>query len=157
MIQTKKVLPEVYSESFDMSIFTGLLDLIYTARELNASRAKVLHNPIQCFEEDVPRLASLFNLSTTATRQLLSNYRLMVKYKGTPLAIKALASFAAAIDPTEDYVKIVKSFDTATKYSKVTAYLDFSTMDGKLLEQLIYKLAPVRTFVQVRHIGEIPS
>lgn len=155
MIQAKKVLPEVYSESFDMSIFTGLLDLIYTARELNASRAKVAHNPVQCFEEDLPRLASLFNLSTTATRQLLSNYRLMVKYKGTILAVKALAAFAAAIDPTEDYVKIIK--DSTNTYSKVTAYLDFSAMDGKLLEQLIYRLAPVRTFVQVRHIGEINS
>lgn len=155
MIQTKKVLPEVYSQSFDMSVFTGLLDLVYTARELPALRAKVLHNPIQCFEEDLPRLASLFDLPATATRQLISNYRLMVKHKGTALAIKALAAFAAAIDPTSELVKLVSQSESGI--TLWTAYLDFTAIDADLLEKLFYKLAPVRTFIQVKHIKEKPA
>lgn len=154
MIQTKKVLPEVYSQSFDMSVFTGLLDLVYTARELPALRAKVLHNPIQCFEEDLPRLASLFNLPATATRQLISNYRLMVKHKGTALAIKALIAFAAAIDPTNELVELVSDGDNRSLW---IAYLDFTAIDADLLEKLFYKLAPVRTFIQVKHIKEKPT
>ena len=152
MIQTKKLLPEVYSESFDMSIFTGLLDLVYTARELNATRAKALHNPVTCFEEELPRLATLFDLTPTATRGLLSNYRLMVKHKGSKLAIKALVAFSALLDPQKELVKIVTSYEN--NFSLITAYLDFTILDAQLAERLIYKLAPVGAFVQIKSLAE---
>ena len=43
MIQTKKLIPAVYSQSYDFSIFTAVLDLVYTARELDILRARNSH------------------------------------------------------------------------------------------------------------------
>lgn len=155
MISTKKTLPEVYSESFDMSVFTGLLDLLYGARELDQLRAKNIHSPSQCFTEDLSRLASLFNLSSSATRQLISNYRLLVKKKGSALAIKSLALFAAGLEPLSESV-ILQSTYISPKGAHIVAYVNFTETDATLLEQLIYRLAPVGVFVSVRPMSELP-
>ena len=94
MIQTKKLIPAVYSQSYDFSIFTAVLDLVYTARELDILRARNSHLPTKCFEEDISRLSSLFGLGDLATRDLLAEYRLLVKQKGTTDVVSALAQFS---------------------------------------------------------------
>ena len=150
MIQAKKTLPEIYSQSFDMSIFTGLLDLLYGARELDQMRARVCHSALNCFEEDLPRLASLFNLPVTSPRQLLDNYRLLVKRKGTALAIKSSVTFSTGLELTEGAVDIERDGN------KFTAYADFTKLSAALLETLLHRLAPVGAFIQLRPLSEKP-
>lgn len=106
MIQTKKLIPAVYSQSYDFSIFTAVLDLVYTARELDILRARNSHLPTKCFEEDISRLSSLFGLGDLATRDLLAEYRLLVKQKGTTDVVSALAQFSTDRIATSNGAKI---------------------------------------------------
>ncbi len=114
MIKLKKLIPEVYSQSFDMSIFLAVLDLVYTARELDILRARNSHLPTKCFEEDLPRLSSLFGLGDKATRDLLSEYRLLVKQKGTRDVVFAIAQFVTekVVSPELSVLRVI----TETEY-----------------------------------------
>ncbi|MCM1323002.1 MAG: hypothetical protein NC218_02350 [Acetobacter sp.] len=112
MVQSKKLVPEIYSQSFDFSIFTAVLDLVYTARELDILRIGNAHLPTKCFQEDVPHLSSNFGLTEKATRELLAEYRMLVKQKGSQNVIAALAQFAAGLDAQQNVAELRIITDT---------------------------------------------
>ena len=99
MIKAKKLVPEVYTQSFDMSLFLGLLDLVYGGRELDELRAKNSHLPKHCFKEDLRSLSSLLSDIRTTNRDLLSLYRSLVQIKGSEDALIAIGQLAADITP----------------------------------------------------------
>lgn len=99
MIKAKKLVPEVYTQSFDMSLFLGLLDLVYDGRELDELRAKNSHLPKHCFKEDLRSLSSLLSDIRTTNRDLLSLYRSLVQIKGSEDALIAIGQLAADITP----------------------------------------------------------
>lgn len=148
MIKSKKLIPEVYSQSYDMFIFTALLDLVYTSRELDILRMQGSHLPSKCFEEDLMSLASLFGLGATVNRELIANYRKLVKHKGTSLAVEALVCLAANLPLTKNSVILTM------EGSDITTYADFSTINLELLELLLRKLAPATTFIRILPIEE---
>lgn len=138
IVQTKKLIPEIYSQSYDMSIFTGLLDLVYTARQLDVLRIKNAHSPQSCFEEDVPSLASLFGLGRISNRDLIENYRLLVKQKGTRDVVLALAQFAAGLEAIQDKAKIRiirQDFYSDEESIETIKSVSFFTEQRALLEQ----------------------
>lgn len=121
IIQSKKLIPEIYSQSYDFSIFTGLLDMLYTARELDVLRAKNAHSPENCFEEDLTHLASLLNLPYGAKRELISDYRSLVKQKGTRDAIVALAEHSMTLNSKNGYLVVTtNSYDADDNVYSVT-------------------------------------
>lgn len=144
MIDVKKRLPQVYSQSYDMSVFTGLLNLIYNAREVDNLRAKVSHCPLHCFEEDIPRLASLLGLPATATRDILSTYRRLVKIKGSSTAVKK-----AVLSPSRFTLANLGTVPQADKQDFVFVLPDLEDYNWDLLFSLLHRLAPVNCMVQV--------
>lgn len=144
MIDVKKRLPQVYSQSYDMSIFTGLLNLIYNSREVDNLRAKVSHCPLHCFDEDVPRLASLFGLPTSATRDILSTYRRLVKIKGTFAAVQK-----AVLASSKFTLQDLSVLTDANKQSYIYILPDLSDYDWDLFFSLLHRLAPVNTVISV--------
>lgn len=171
IVQSKKLIPEVYQQSYDMSIFTGLLDIIYTARELYTNRERYCHIPSSAFEEDLPSLGSLFNLEHTSNRDLIEAYRSLQKQKGSRAAIIsaiALAHGVAARYPidveSDEYrdpnLSISEKSDILYQLDKRTqsmvVYLDVAHQNVPLLQNLLYRLLPVHTSVCVRDITERP-
>ena len=173
MVQSKKLIPEIYSQSYDLSIFTGLLDLIYTGREVDVLRLKNAHSPNRVFKEDLRHLGSFFNLSTD-NRDLLANYRFIIKEKGTLTAVKAVIEFAINAEMLEDGVGIDLSlpkarlsadateedksaYEANRKFPVITAYADFTQVDTGLLEELLRRVLPITTFIQVRPLSERPA
>ena len=175
MVRSKKLIPEVYSGSYDFSIFTGLIDLIYTSREVDILRIKNAHRPKRAFTEDLVHLASLFGLGTTANRELLQMYRMLVKNKGTKPAVKAAVAYVTNVRPTEENVLIYKnritlytdgttsetvsSTDAKAKtiagyHTVLTAFVDLDEMDSTLFETLVRKIAPANTTLVVRPMSE---
>lgn len=144
MIDVKKRLPNVYAQSYDMSIFVGLLNLIYNSRSVDNLRAKVSHCPLHCFDEDVPRLASLFGLPVTATRDILSTYRRLVKIKGTSLAIRK-AVLSASNFTAAELVRL--SSDNPQNITYTLPHL--TGYDWDLFLELLPRLAPVNTVISV--------
>lgn len=176
IVQSKKLIPEVYQQSYDMSIFTGLIDIVYTARELYTNRERYCHIPGDAFEEDLPALASLFNLSHTSNRDLISVYRSLQKCKGSRAAVVSAVALAHGMltrDPinvdSDEYNGINKKeldppldvkTDVLYKIDKgkneITVYLDVSQQNMLLLQSLIRRIAPVHTSVCVKDIAERP-
>ncbi len=148
MIFTKQLLPEVYSESYDMSIFTGLLDLIYNANDFDCLALKALHSPSFCFDEYLSHLASCFNLRTQ-NRDLLSKYRHLIKIKGTEKAIRAAILLSGATDVTEVPELLVS--DESTPRVQVAVYYAQlpETYDEDLCQELLRRVAPVNITVLV--------
>lgn len=144
MIDVKKRLPQVYSQSYDMSIFTGLLNLIYNSREVDNLRAKVSHCPLHCFDEDVPRLTSLFGLPTSATRDILSTYRRIIKIKGTSTAVQK-----AVLAPSKFTLQDLSVLTDANNPSYTYTLPDLTDYDWDLFFSLIHRLAPVNTVISV--------
>lgn len=147
MIDVKKRLPQVYSQSYDMSIFTGLLNLIYNSRTVDNLRAKVSHCPLHCFDEDVPRLASLFGLPTSATRDIISTYRRLVKMKGTLTAVQKVVLSASSFN-LED----LSSIPQTSPQSFVYVLPDVNGYDWDLFSSLLHRLAPVNTVIAVEPV-----
>jgi hypothetical protein len=147
MIDVKKRLPQVYSQSYDMSIFTGLLNLIYNSRTVDNLRAKVSHCPLHCFDEDVPRLASLFGLPTSATRDIISTYRRLVKMKGTLTAVQKVILSASRFN-LED----LSSIPQTSPQSFVYVLPDVNGYDWDLFSSLLHRLAPVNTVIAVEPV-----
>ena len=144
MIDVKKRLPQVYSQSYDMSIFIGLLNLIYNSRAVDNLRAKVSHCPLHCFDEDVPRLASLFGLPTSATRDILSVYRRLIKIKGTSAAVQK-----AVLASSKFTLQDLSVLTDANKQSYIYTLPDVSGYDWDLFFSLLHRLAPVNTVISV--------
>lgn len=144
MIDVKKRLPQVYSQSYDMSIFTGLLNLIYNSRAVDNLRAKVSHCPLHCFDEDVPRLASLFGLPTSATRDILSTYRRLIKIKGTSTAVQK-----AVLAPSKFTLQDLSVLKDVNNPSYTYTLPDLTDYDWDLFFSLLHRLAPVNTVVSV--------
>ena len=175
MVQSKKLIPQVYSNSYDFSIFTALIDLIYTSREVDILRIKNAHRPQHVFKEDLVHLASLFGLGVVADRDLIQMYRTLIKNKGTRPAVKAAVAYATNVKPTEENVTIYKnritlytdgttsetvsSTEAAAKtvagyHTVLTAFSDFEEVDSTLLELLIRRIAPANTTLVVRPRSE---
>ena len=157
MIQTKKLIPEIYSQSYDLSIFTGLLDLVYTARELDLVRMKNLFLAKSCFDEDLQHLGAQFGLSGITDRNTLSLYRQLVKEKGTLEAVKSIALLETFSDLRKDKCILAIDRSNESKQTVMTAYVDFTELDVNIFETLLKKLAPVGTIILVRPLTEFVS
>lgn len=156
IVKSKELIPAIYSESYDMSVFTGLLDLLYTGRTLNDLRAKVSHCPQHCFKGDIAHLASLLGFGEEATRDVLTSYRSLVKRKGTEDVLMSLISYAYGCvwperEPYKEYGWLVVAD------GHITAYVDIKDERATLFLKLVKKLAPVGVFIQVRPLAELPN
>lgn len=152
MIDVKKRLPQVYSQSYDMSIFIGLLNLIYNSRAVDNLRAKVSHCPLHCFDEDVPRLASLFGLPTSATRDILSTYRRLIKIKGTSTAVQK-----AVLAPSKFTLRDLSVLKDVNNPSYTYTLPNLTDYDWDLFFSLLHRLAPVNTVISVEPaLGRLP-
>lgn len=142
MIQTKKLIPKIYSNSYDMSIFTGLLDLLYNSREVNIQLLKGAHSPSYCAEGALLGLSSLFNLNTD-NRELIAKYRELIKVKGTVGAIEATALLCGAGS--------VSSIDMVTSGEVVSIEIgaDLSSMDCELFYEMMRRLSPFSTIIKL--------
>ena len=147
MIKAKDLIPEIYSNSFDMSIFTGLIDLIYGSREMRVETLKNLHSTRACAEGTVRDLARLLNLRTS-NRDLIANYRYLIHNKGKEETIKNLALLCGAIPLGKDIVDNWVSKPVGT-VNYLILYVDTENMDIAIFYELLNNIAPVGTVVEL--------
>lgn len=158
MIETKKLLPAVYSDSFDFSIFTGILDVVYNGRDFDLSLIKGLHAPSYVAEENLPALSRCFNLPP-ASRELLKAYRHLIKIKGTIPAIEAAIQLAGAV-PVPVLVSGESSmswgpfYDIVDQTTRVTYFVNSENLKRQLLTELLQRIVPVTADVLVKEALE---
>lgn len=164
MIRSKDLIPEVYNTSLDFKVFEAVLDILFSDADIKCSKLQGLHSPRQCFDENLGKLSELFDL-LTSDRQLLKNYRLMLKSKGTQPSIEAALQFCGA--------KIVKNLPNTTQNPTIsslgdkilcTYYVIFKNFDAKLFFKLRkmlfpanmqFRLLPISSLDETFDINEI--
>lgn len=161
MIRAKDLIPQIYSESFDMSIFLGLIDLIYNSRETRIEILKNSHFPAGCIESKLKNLAKTFDIDTS-NRDIIANYKLLSKQKGTLSTIQSLALLCGAVpiplnntNPTWIYKIYPETEDTQTYKIIINASTD--AMNLELFYSLLKNLAPVDTIISVTPIKYTPD
>lgn len=142
MIRSKDLIPEVYNTSLDFKVFEAVLDILFSDADIKCSRLQGLHSPRQCFDENLGKLSELFDL-LTSDRQLLKNYRLMLKSKGTQPAIEAALQFCGA-RLAKNLPETIQNPTLSISNDKVlcTYYVIFKNFDAKLFFKLRKMLFP---------------
>lgn len=142
MIRSKDLVPEIYNTSLDFKVFEAILDTLFSEANVNCARLQGLHSPRQCFDENLGKLSGLFDL-LTSDRQLLKNYRLMLKSKGTQPAIEAALQFCGAF-PEENLQnnKPNPEIKDTDKGIICTYFVAFKNFDSKLFFKLRRMLIP---------------
>lgn len=161
MINSAKVVPEIYNTSLDFKIFEAILDCIYSEADLMCANLKGLHSPRQCFSENLEKLSKLTNIKTT-NRQLMKVYNLMLKSKGTLEAVEA-AMLYSGVELTklesipENGLSIYRRFVRPRKnqnneYLGVTIYYEgkfTSNFNSELFQKLRSTLIPFNCQLQI--------
>jgi uncharacterized repeat protein (TIGR02543 family) len=139
IIKTKDSVPQIYSDSYDMLLFFALLDGLQASSFLDISRVRGQHSPINCFEEDLKGLATCFDIPTL-NRELLLNYRLITKYKGTEKAILAAFYFSGA-----------RNTVIYTLNGAIYVVADLTSLDTVLLNVLLDRWLPINVVLNILH------
>lgn len=147
MQDSKNLIPEIYSTSYDMSIFTGLINLVFGAREPDLITLSSIHSSNDCRSDLVERLATLFNLKT-ANRELIANYRLLIKNKGTEQSIKDLALLCGAKSILEDSNNLSLRKEEGSQNTFLLE-TDVSEMDSELFYNLLKRISPVNITIKI--------
>ena len=164
MIRSKDLIPEIYNTSLDFKVFEAVLDILFSDADIKCSKLQGLHSPRQCFDENLGKLSELFDL-LTSDRQLLKNYRLMLKSKGTQPSVEAALQFCGA--------NIIKNLPNAVQNPTIsdlgdkilcTYYVIFKNFDAKLFFKLRkmlfpanmqFRLLPISSLDETLDINEI--
>lgn len=148
MIESKNLLPKIYSTSHDFLLFEALIDVAFNSIDAKIPALKALHSPENCFQENLSSLAKCFDLETT-DRQLLKQYRLMVKSKGTQKSIEAAIFFCGA--------KRISKPEISSKVDefRITYKAIYDQFDQKLFKTLMSRLLPVNCQIQVLPVEEL--
>lgn len=169
MIRSKDLIPEVYNTSLDFKVFEAVLDILFSDADIKCSKLQGLHSPRQCFDENLGKLSELFDL-LTSDRQLLKNYRLMLKSKGTQPSIEAALQFCGAKIiknlPNDMQNPTISSLDDSSLGDKIlcTYYVIFKNFNAKLFFKLRkmlfpanmqFRLLPISSLDETLDINEI--
>lgn len=157
MIITKKLVPQIYNTSYDFTLFEAAFDMAFNSVDNRIGSVRGLHSPVNCFEENLQKLASLFNLPE-AERNLIKNFKNLIKIKGTRPAIEE-SLFLCGIDRIVSY-KIsehnISEQEKPTQYFTTIEYLvNFSSFKDTLFTFLMEKLAPANCQIKVSLIDRI--
>ena len=167
MIDSAKIVPEIYNTSLDFKIFEAILDCIYSEADLMCANLKGLHSPRQCFSENLEKLSKLTNIKTT-NRQLIKVYNLMLKSKGTLEAVEAAMLYSGIeLTKLESIPKnelsrykreIIPRTDSENNYAGVTICYEgkfTSNFNSELFQKLRSTLIPFNCQLQILPKGII--
>lgn len=127
MIKASELIPEIYNTSYDFSIFEALIDLAFNSAEFRVDSLFGLHSPEKCFNRMLPHLATLVNLESSTDRQLLKQFMIMKKSKGTTPVFYGILRACGAEDfkvfPEEKLVRVVSSSFNSNLYKELVGKL----------------------------------
>lgn len=145
MIRIKELIPEIYNTSHDFKIFEALLEAVFNKSDTQKNVLFGLHSPERCFDENLGKLANLFDLPTS-DRSLLKYYRLMRKSKGTKQAVEATIEACGATVEGDPVI----SYDSSSFRCQVVYEVNFGTFNIRLFDILRRRLIEFGCQLQLR-------
>jgi phage tail-like protein len=116
LLDTKTMIPQVYSKERDIQVFNKLLDIILTSCKYDIDNLGNLYDAMKCPVDLLPLLASTlnyqYNFSDTVTgnRRTIDAFSTLEKYRGSEVGLKMAAALSlTSLDISEDNAELVES------------------------------------------------
>ena len=169
LLNSKQMIPEVYSRERDMQVFTTLIDLITTANKYDIDTWYKIYDAMVCPEEFLPELANTINYkydnanTVTSNRQIIDVFMLMLRHKGCEIGLKmatALSLTSANVssesvemeDVVADYISALSALRIIVDHENAMITIDYPNVYTQVRYLLDY-VRPVGMLIYLRSIA----
>lgn len=168
IMNTKTMIPEVYSRERDIQVFNKLLDIIFTYCKYNIDNLGNVYDAYKCPENLLPFFAKTlnynynFNDTVMANRRTIDCFTSMEQERGSITGIKmatalSLTSMSVSQDNNElvdvlsDYIEILNSIRIAINYEDGIIQIDYPNV-YTLVRYLLDYVRPVGMAIDLRAV-----
>lgn len=168
IMNTKTMIPEVYSRSRDIQAFNKILDIILTYCKYNIDNIGNVYDAYKCPENLLPFFAKTLNYNYNYNDTVISNRRtidcftLMEHERGSETGIKmatalSLTSMSVSqdnnelVDISSDYIEILNSIRIAINYEDGIIQIDYPNI-YTLVRYLLDYVRPVGMLIDLRSV-----
>jgi hypothetical protein len=166
-MNTKTMIPQVYSKERDMQVFNRLIDIISTYCKYQTDHLGDVYDANKCPQELLPFLAYTLNYkynfedTVTANRRVIGAFTVMEKNRGgqTGLLMAAALSLTsldisknnAEIDTDQDYMDALKNLHISYDYENARIIIDYPNV-YTLVRYLMDYVRPVGMYLELRSV-----
>lgn len=167
LMNTKTMIPQVYSKERDMQVFNSLLDILCTFCKYKIDNLGDLYDSMKCPESLLPMLASTLNYkynfedTVTSNRRIINAFTIMERNRGGKIGLLMAAALSltsldisknnAEIDTTQDYMDALRNLHISFDYENARIVIDYPNI-YTLVRYLMDYVRPVGMYLQLRSV-----
>lgn len=144
MIESRKFVPEAYSESRDYQVFLKLLDLLIDAIKLDIDTFVNLINPDKCPNHMLPLLASYvgykydYNESYDTNRMIIKYFPYLIRNRGSEIGIRLATALSVNSVGKLNDIELLSMFriEYKRKENKINIYVYYPRYLSKIRDLL---------------------
>lgn len=144
MIESRKFVPEAYSESRDYQVFLKLLDLLIDAIKLDTDTFVNLINPDRCPNHMLPLLASYvgykydYNESYDTNRMIIKYFPYLIRNRGSEIGIRLATALSVNSVGNLNDIELLSMFriEYKRKENKIKIYVYYPRYLSKIRDLL---------------------
>jgi phage tail-like protein len=167
LLDSKTMIPQVYSKERDIQVFNKLIDIILTCCKYDIDNLGDLYDANRCPEQLLPLLAYTLNYNydftttVTSNRRVIKAFTLMEKWRGSEKGLRmaaalSLTSLDVSVDNAElisdtDYLQALRDIEVRYDYQNAQIVVDYpNTYD--LVSYLMDYVRPVGMKLEMRSV-----
>jgi hypothetical protein len=167
-MDTKTMIPEVYSRQRDIQSLNKLLDIVFTYCKYNIDNLGNIYDAYKCPENLLPFFARTLNYNYNHNDTVMSNRRtidcftIMEQHRGSEVGLKmatalSLTSMSVSQDNNElldvisDYISILNSIRIVINYEEGVIQIDYPNV-YTLVRYLLDYVRPVGMAIDLRAV-----
>lgn len=167
LIESKNMIPQVYSRERDMQVFNKLIDIIATCCKYDIDKLGYVYDAFNCPKQLLPLLAYTLNYNynyddtVTSNRRIIDAFPIMERNKGGETGLKMAAALSlTSLDESknngqltgdDDYLKPLRDLVIHYDYETATIYIDYPNV-YTLVRYLMDYVRPVGMYLELRSI-----
>lgn len=144
MLESRKFVPEAYSESRDYQVFLKLLDLLIDAIKLDIDTFVNLINPDKCPNHMLPLLASYvgykydYNESYDTNRMIIKYFPYLIRNRGSEIGIRLATALSVNSVGKLNDIELLSMFriEYKRKENKINIYVYYPRYLSKIRDLL---------------------
>lgn len=171
LIDSKKMIPQVYGKERQIQVFTTLLDIILTCCKHDIDSLGEVYDAQNCPEQLLPLLSSTlnykynFNDTVTSNRDVIDIFSTMEKYRGSELGLKIATALSLTslnkslqnnelVSGTIDYINAMQDLEIVYDYENAKIEITYPNV-YTLVRYLLDYVRPVGMYVELKPVVSI--
>lgn len=167
LMNTKNMIPQVYSKERDMQVFNRLIDILTTFYKFKIDHLGDLYDANKCPVDLLPLLGYTLNYrynfedTVTANRRVIGAFTIMEKNRGGQIGLLMAAALSltsldisrnnAEIETSQDYLAALRDLHISYDYENARIIIDYPNV-YTLVRYLMDYVRPVGMYLQLRSV-----